>query len=263
MKKFKVGASIILLIIICLLLKNFLLLLNYFLALVLHELAHLFVATNKGYKLKQMKLDMFGLSLSLDSQIEDKDAFAINIAGPLFNLILCVLCVVLYCIVPVSYRYINIFCFSNLCLAIFNLLPIFPLDGGKIFRSIFKSDKTYKRVDLILRLSLCFCLIILFALSCLKSANWLYLLMIIFLITSRERNNQNFSFLKNGRHKKFDKIVLIKAGDECTLYELLKQIKFTHYTIFYCNFSKSFLDEDKLIRLSSNYSITTKLREVC
>jgi len=41
MKKFKIGASFLLLIFACVLMKNITLLLNYILALILHELAHI------------------------------------------------------------------------------------------------------------------------------------------------------------------------------------------------------------------------------
>ncbi len=263
MKKFKVGASLILLVAICLVFKNFLLLLNYFFALILHELAHLFVATARGYKLKQLRLDMFGLSLSLDEKIADKDAFAINLAGPLFNLVLCVICVACYWLVPESYYYLNLFCISNLCLAIFNLLPIYPLDGGKIFRSIFKNEKTYLKTDLILRITLCVLFAALFVFSCFNNINFFYILMSIFLLTSKPNREPTVSVFKTAKEKDFSKIVLIKVNENNTIFDLLKRIKRAHYTIFYCNTTKThYLDEDGLINLSLTKPLNCQLKQI-
>ena len=78
MKKVKIGLSFFLLIIICLFCGQAILILNYFLALAFHELAHLWVAANNGYSLKLIKLDMFGISVELNEKIDDKDVFKIK-----------------------------------------------------------------------------------------------------------------------------------------------------------------------------------------
>ena len=144
MKKFKVSLSFILLILLSLFMGQALLIFNYLVALSIHELAHLFVALKNGYSLKFVKLDIFGMSVELNESIDDKDNFRINIAGPVVNLLMCLICMSLYWLIPISFHYLNTFCFANLMLAVFNLLPVYPLDGGKIFRGIIKSDKAYK-----------------------------------------------------------------------------------------------------------------------
>ena len=120
---------------------------NYLLAIFLHEIAHLLVAERKGYSLKQIKLDAFGLAVDLNEKIDNEDQFVINIAGPICNLLLCILCLATYWLFPISFCFLNTFCFCNLVLAIFNLIPVYPLDGGKIFCGIIKSEKVYKILD--------------------------------------------------------------------------------------------------------------------
>lgn len=263
MKKFKVGPSLIFLVAVLVVFKNFLLLLNYLFALILHELAHLFVATTKGYKLKQMRLDMFGLSITLDDEIADKDAFAINIAGPIFNLLLCLICMALYWAVPASYKFLSMFCVANFWLATFNLLPIYPLDGGKIFRAFFKTDKAYKRTDFFLRLTFSILFGALFVFSCFKQINLFYLIMLMFFATSKPKTKPTFTIFKTAKQKNFSKVVLIKVNEDCTIIDLLKQIKRAHYTIFYCNTTKTrYLDEDNLINFSLCNPLTTKLNQI-
>lgn len=264
MKKIKIGISILLFVIMCLLGLDFLVLLNYLSALFLHELAHLFVAIKRGYKLKRFHFDIFGMSVELNEDICDKDSFAINIAGPAFNLLICMFCMSMYWLVPASYDYLNVFCLANFVLAIFNLLPIYPLDGGKIFRSLIHSDKVYRRLDLFLRIGLSISFLILFIISINSHAvNYFYIIMVVFFLTSICRQAPTFSIFKHDREKTCQKIVMIKVDENMTIFSLVKKIKKSCYTIFYCNSIKTkYLDEDYVIHLAARRALNTKLKEI-
>ena len=184
MKKFKIGFSFFVLVLVCVLTNNTILLFNYFVALILHELAHLWVATSKGYKLKQMYLSVCGLFIKLDEQIEDKDAFLINIAGPSLNLLICVFCMSLFWLAPASYNYLSTFCLSNLALAVFNLIPVYPLDGGKVVKSMFKNQKSFNIFNKITKSILIVLFASLFIYSCFNTINYFYLIMLVFFLTS-------------------------------------------------------------------------------
>lgn len=262
MKKLKCGVSFVLLVIVCVLTQKILLLINYILALLLHELAHVFVAAKYGYNLKEFKINVFGISVELDEKIEDKDSFAINIAGPLFNLFLAILCMAFYWLVPVSFKYLNIFCVSNLTLAVFNLLPIYPLDGGKIFKSLIQNTKIYNKLNKIIKIFLVFLTFSLFLLSTKHQTNWLFLVLTIFFLLPN-KSETNMSVFKFSKHKKFEKVVILKAGKDETLFNLLKKIKSNVYTIFYINSTRiKCLDEDLIIDFSTKYPLTTKIKEI-
>ena len=87
--KFKIGISYIVLVIVCLLCNQFLLLFNYTFALALHELAHYYVAKNKGYRVNSIKIDLLGMRLNISQNINKNDHFWIALAGPMVNFILC------------------------------------------------------------------------------------------------------------------------------------------------------------------------------
>ena len=235
------------------------LILNYFLALSLHELAHMWVAVKNGYSLKLIKLDMFGLSIELNEIIDDKDGFRINVAGPVCNLLLCLLCLAFYWLVPTSYFYLNTFCFCNLILAIFNLLPVYPLDGGKIFRGMVKSDKIYKVLDCVIRYTLATLFICSFIVSCFKTPNLLLLIMAIFFLTSKGKQTPTMSIFKYRHNKHFDKVVILKVEETETLFNLIKQIKSHYYTIFYIPSLQKYFDEDDIVDLSLKYQLTTQI----
>lgn len=263
MKKIKIGASIILLLCLCLICQKIVLLFNYMLALFLHEMAHLIVASKRGYNLKQFKLDMFGMSIELDEEISSKDCFAINIAGPMLNLGLSVLCMAMYWIFPLSYIYLNVFCFANLALALFNLLPLYPLDGGKIFKGMISNDKLYYRLDVAFRIVFSLVFFVLFIISIFDAINYFYLLMAVFFATSFQRRIPTFSIFKHTRDKHFQKVVIVKVSIEDNLYSLIKLIRRKYYTIFYCNqIDGLYLDEDKIIYLATKYPLKTSLREL-
>lgn len=275
MKKFKIGASLFLLFGICFLCHKFLLLINYLLALILHELAHIFVATKRGYKVKYVCLSMFGLAVELDAEIDNKDAFAINLAGPLFNLILSVLCLACYSIFPNSFGALNNFCTCNLVLSFFNLLPVYPLDGGKIFKSIFKTNKSYKLADIFVRAALTILFASLFICSIVNavgqsltqnviaSINWFYLLFALFFASSKPKTKPNFSLFKTKHCNKYEKIEMLKVDANENLFSLLKHINNHHYTIFYCaETSNKYFDEDSIINFALKYPLDTPISKI-
>ena len=260
MKKFKVGISFYLLVLLCVLTKNIMLLFNYFVALILHELAHLWVATSKGYKLQQMHLSICGLFIKLDEQIEDKDSFLINIAGPSLNLLLSIFCLAIFWLVPASYNYLNSFCISNLALAVFNLLPVYPLDGGKIINGLFKNNKRFKILNIVTKLLFIALFAGLFIYSCFNVINYFYLIMAIFFITLKDNHQPTISVFKFGRKSRIERIIMLKIQPTETLFSLLKQLKNSAYIIFYCKeHSQQYLDEDSVITLSTKHPLTTQI----
>ncbi len=106
---------------------------NYMAALFLHEYAHAFVAKHRGYSINNIKVLPFGIALNLrDGDMHPKDEVAIAMAGPLANLVTVCICMALWWIFPQLYQVLNIFVFANAVTLVFNLLPILPLDGGRV-----------------------------------------------------------------------------------------------------------------------------------
>ena len=263
MKKFRLGFGFFVLLFICVLTQQFFLLLNYMLALFLHEMAHLVVAILRGYHLKEFKLDLFGMSVELDTDINSRDVFLINVAGPAFNLFVCLVCMAVYWLVPNSFAILNDFCMSNLVLCLFNILPVQPLDGGKIFRGMIKKDKVYFGLDLAFR-GCCFALFAgLFIWSSLHTVNWFFALFACFFIISKPSKKVTLSLFKSAKDKSFEKVVLLKVEESDNLYALIKHINKTRYTIFYYNQNKpTYIDEDRVVSLALKYPLTTKLKDI-
>ena len=178
------------------------------------------------------------------------------------NLLICVFCMAFYWLIPQSYFYLNTFCFCNLILAIFNLLPVYPLDGGKIFRGIIRSDKTYKILDCSIRFSIASLFMCAFVISCFNNPNFLLLIMSIFFILSKGKQTPTMSIFKYRKNKHFDKVVILKVDENESLFNLIKQIKQQHYTIFYVPKLNKYFDEDNIIELSLTTKLTSSLKEI-
>lgn len=112
-----------------------------FLATVLaHELSHTAVAQRRGLVVKQIRLMIFGGSSELeDDSMSPQTELVVAIAGPVTSTLLGGLLLWASTLLSTSsglagsFRFVGI---ANLVLAVFNLLPGLPLDGGRVLRSI-------------------------------------------------------------------------------------------------------------------------------
>lgn len=106
---------------------------SYLISLLIHEFAHAIVASRLGYQCGKITLYPTGALLSgAYDEFTFKDEILVSIAGPLANLAMIVTSVFFWWIFPELYNYLQIFVVANLSLFLFNLLPIFPLDGGRV-----------------------------------------------------------------------------------------------------------------------------------
>ncbi len=118
----------------------------FFLTLLLHELAHSLVAQSRGLKVTGITLfALGGVSQFQDDATDSKTEFWVAIAGPITSLMIGFFCLgiamglgwqrstepttaVTGILVWLGY--------INIALAVFNMTPGFPLDGGRVLRSI-------------------------------------------------------------------------------------------------------------------------------
>ncbi len=124
--------------------------LGFFASLLLHELAHSVVAIFYGLKITAITLFIFGGVAGLKSEPKDaRSEFWIAIAGPAMSFALAgfgYLMSNLLASIGVSDPIVVLFAYlgiANLVLAIFNLVPAFPMDGGRVLRAFLwylKSD---------------------------------------------------------------------------------------------------------------------------
>ena len=106
------------------------------LALLLHELGHLFTARGLGYRVRSMELWPFGAGLSMDGGTGSRGALFVALAGPLCSLAGAGMSLVLLRLLPQTAGVMEPFFLLNLTLSAVNLLPAEPLDGGRALTSL-------------------------------------------------------------------------------------------------------------------------------
>lgn len=105
---------------------------SVFIAVLIHEMAHAWMANRKGYHVYGIEIGLFSGSAAIDSNIHQGDSIPVTAAGPISNLLLYGLALGISLFIP--HPYIDHFAYVNLFLFLFNILPIYPMDGGQILR---------------------------------------------------------------------------------------------------------------------------------
>ena len=122
-----------------------------------HELGHLLCGIIMGFEVENLKIMPLGFSVEFKPKIIDYNKkvlksnsltlkkILINIAGPFVNVVI----ILVACLMNLNQNII----YSNLIILIVNLIPIYPLDGGRILKNILKllvgNKKAYKYTNII------------------------------------------------------------------------------------------------------------------
>ena len=198
----------------------------YTLSAVVHELGHSIVAENRGYRLKQITLMPFGAVVkSSGGKLRYKDEVAIALAGPFVNLAVGLFFVAVWWIFPEIYAWTDVVAEANFSLAIVNLIPAYPLDGGRVVNSIIalkfgeqKSIKICKLMSLVFAI----CLSILFVLTLFYSPNFSLLLFASFVLFGVFNKDKDCVYIKMKTVFSLDNL---KRGIEYKKFAVDKSVK--------------------------------------
>lgn len=211
-------------------------------AVLLHECAHAKVAKKLGYELNMIKLMPYGAALCGAENIEPKHEIAIAVAGPLFNLVFATAFAALWWLAPSSYMFTEAFCKCNLFVGAFNILPVYPLDGGRVLLALLslkcKRAKAYKIMRVI---SAVFGLLALslFVLSVFYAPNICLLSVGIFMLVSAfipdRRAQYTALFARSGRRERLKAPLEMRTfavSENAELASLVKALDADRYSEF-------------------------------
>jgi Zn-dependent protease/predicted transcriptional regulator len=118
-----------------------------FTCVTLHELGHSAMAMHFGYEVESITLWLLG-GIAKPAEIPRnwRQEFWIAVAGPLVNIVIVAGCAVGLVALPradIAVFLLLYLAMLNLGLATFNMLPAFPLDGGRVLRALLARNRSY------------------------------------------------------------------------------------------------------------------------
>ncbi len=122
-----------------------------FACVLVHEVAHSYIAKRNGLKIKDITLYLFG-GVSAMEEVPRNPAveLVMALAGPLTSIAIGILFGALWFGMPqllwsndVIGPLVYLMFYLNLALGIFNILPAFPMDGGRVFRALLAMRMPY------------------------------------------------------------------------------------------------------------------------
>lgn len=245
---------------------------NFLFVVLTHEFGHYIIAKKRGYKLDNFYLAPYGVSLNYrEKAFDSRDEMLIALAGPVINLSLSVVFACLWWVMPVAYNFTYDFVFKSVMLALINLLPCYPLDGGRMVVGFFSQNCERKRVIRVLKiLNYIFSglFFILFVVSCFISFNPSFALIGGFLLMGNldwnEEGVYRFKMIKN-RAKNFSKPLFVYVYEDVFLKDLLNHLEENKHTIFIVEFAGGrtrFVDENLVKTLVLKFPLTYSIGQI-
>ena len=123
--------------------------LGLFAGVLLHEFGHSLVAMRYGYEIESITLWLLGGVARFTEMPEDwKQEFTIAVAGPVVSLLLGLVSYLALLAVtgrPAAQFVFGYLALTNVALALFNMLPGFPMDGGRVLRAVLARNRSHAR----------------------------------------------------------------------------------------------------------------------
>lgn len=130
---------------------HFLEVITLFVIVLIHELGHVAMAKELGWRVSEVQLLPFGgVATMEDAYATDPlDEIVIALAGPFLNVVMMGLSFLLWFAGIWKEDWAHFFLVSNAAIAAFNLLPIWPLDGGRILQALLCWLMPYRRAAML------------------------------------------------------------------------------------------------------------------
>jgi len=225
-------------------------LLTLFGIVIIHELGHVVAARYYGWEVSEVQLLPFGGVAVIEEQGGGTawEEIVVAMAGPLQNAIMIILAFIMKSTSLWNDGWVDYFVQANIWIALFNLLPILPLDGGRILQAILSYRISYYYT---LKLTIWMSLVMSGAL--LSAAVYSYpnsglnlnlLVIAIFLLATNwySYRNLNYKFIRFllGRTNRMDKILsqgglaqpIVVLG-ELSVTQITKMFRREQYHLIY------------------------------
>lgn len=230
----------------------------------MHECGHIFCAARLGFTCERVSLMPYGASAVCDIEgISPRDEVKLALAGPAVNLFVCVAVAGLWWFEPITYAYTDLIFTINAAMLLLNLLPAYPLDGGRVARCLlakFFKPKVLNIAVRVIGLLVVAALILAFVFA---ERNLSLLTVAAFLLCSALEKSPparkiNFAAKKKRRGREIRYVIV---GEEATYKDALRYVDGSRYLVLQI-YGERFIDEiteDELYEKLMHHSIYDRL----
>ena len=178
----------------------------------IHELGHMIAGIILKLKPKALSLMPFGISITFETygykKLIEIKKIMLAFAGPLTNFIIAIITILLH----INTNLKEMIIYSNLLIAFFNLIPLYPLDGGRILKGIIRLKKSEIKADEIINkisniIIICLTAISSIAILYLKNLAIVFMLIYLWAIVIKENKKYHIKKMMYSAVRKTDKSI--------------------------------------------------------
>ena len=246
-------------IIFCAFFGGFFVSIIFALTALLHECGHVFCAAKLGYECKQIKLMPYGAAAVCDIDgIKWRDEVALSLAGPAVNAAICVGVAALWWFFPETYAFTDTIMQASLAMLVVNLLPAYPLDGGRVAKCVLSKLFSPRAAHIILRVTNLSSAAGMAALFIISKFNITFLFFALFLICSALEKSPpavRINFASRAALRRGVEVKTVIVGDELTVKDAVRLLDDKRYLIVRRESDGKEITQDELCDVMAQKSI--------
>lgn len=201
----------------------------------LHESGHIFCAARMGFKCEKVKIMPYGAAAMCDVDgIRAGDEIKLALAGPAVNAAVCVALAGLWWFFPQTYAFTDTIMQANLAMLAVNLLPAYPLDGGRVVGSVLLKLFSKRVATIILKCVAALCAVALTVAFFLSGYNPSLLMFALFLVCSaieKAPAAKLINFSSEGKLKRGIEVKYVLCDRSLTYKEAFKKLDDKRYLV--------------------------------
>lgn len=230
----------------------------------LHECGHVFCAARFGYRCEKIRIMPYGaVAVCEIDGIRAKEEVLLALSGPAVNCVICLILGGLWWFFPSTYAFTDVIMWTSLGMLLFNLLPAYPLDGGRVAKCVLARFLSPRAVKITLRainvLAAAALVAVFFA--CGYNLTFLcFALFLLFAIFEKSPPAVKINYSTSATLKRGMEVKTILVGEDLTVLKALRFLDEKKYVILRTPSGRQ-VEQDELLKIIEERSMYDRVFE--